>query len=198
MTPAGGRERDFRAQAAPRDQGRLGMRLLLLSLSMLFAASLVGYVVIRSGASAWPPPGMPGFPSGLWVSTALILLASVTIQWAVAAVRRGDQRSLRYGLLATALLGAGFLASQTVNWFVLVAEHLTPKVNLYGFTFYLLTGLHAAHVVGGLIPLVITTVRAFRGAYTTEFHPGVENVATYWHFLDGVWLVLFVVLFLAG
>ena len=198
MTAPTHRPDDFRAQAAPRELGRLGMRLLLLALSMLFAASLTGYLVVRAGASAWPPPGMPGFPKGLWFSTVLILLASATVQWALSGIRRGDQRGLRYGLILTTGLGVAFLASQTINWFALVAEHLTPRVNLYGFTFYLLTGLHAAHVVGGLIPLAITTRKAIRGDYTPQFHPGVENVAIYWHFLDAVWMVLFVILFLAG
>jgi cytochrome c oxidase subunit III len=190
--------KDFRSQAAPREMGRLGMRLLLLSLSMLFAASLVGYVVVRSHASAWPPRGMPAFPKALWVSTLLIMVSSLTVQGALRGVRRGDVGALRRGLALTLVLGLGFLVCQTLNWFLLVAEYVTPKVNLYAFTFYLLTGLHAAHVVGGLIPLGITTRRAFQGAYSPTFHPGVENIATYWHFLDVVWLVLFTVLFLAG
>jgi cytochrome c oxidase subunit 3 len=108
--------------------------------------------------------------------------------------RQGRQKSLRAGLLATLVLGLGFLASQTVCWFSLVARDFTMRTNLYGFLFYLLTGLHALHVVGGLVPLGLTTVRAFEGRYSAASHEGVAHVALYWHFLDVIWLVLFAVL----
>jgi len=193
-----GESRQVRSEAAPLATGRLGMRLLLLSLGMLFAATLAGYFWVRASAEAWPPAGMPALPPGLWLSTALIVVSSVTVQWALAGVRRGAQGALRTGLLLTTLLGLGFLASQTVNWFSLVAANFTPRLNLYAFTFFLLTALHAAHVIGGLIPLAVVTTRAWQGRYGAVTHAGVEYVTTYWHFLGAVWLVLFVVLFLAG
>ncbi|MGE5235262.1 MAG: cytochrome c oxidase subunit 3 [Acidobacteriota bacterium] len=176
----------------------LGMRLLVASLSMLFAASIVGYVVIRSRSAIWPPAGSPPLPGGLWLSTVLLLISSGTMCAATMAARRDAQRQLRVGLLLTTLLGVGFLASQTANWSALVARHLTPGLNLFGFTFFLLTGLHAAHVVGGLVPLSVVTVRAWKGRYSAAFHPGVRYCALYWHFLDVVWVILFGVVFLAG
>jgi cytochrome c oxidase subunit 3 len=178
----------------PIETGRLGMRLLVLALSMLFAASLVAYVLVRARAAAWIPAGMPRLPGTLWISTVLMLMSSVTMQAAVRAARTGRGRALRTGMLATTLLGLLFLVSQTFNWLSLIAAHLTAGVDLYGFTFYVLTGLHAAHVVGGLIPLAVVTVRAFHGRYSAEFHPGVEYCAIYWHFLDVVWLVMFAIL----
>ena len=189
-----------RARTAPVDlsTGKLGMRLLIASLAMLFAASITGYIVVRTRAEVWPPAGMPALPSGLWLSTLLIVLSSVTMAWAVAGIRRDRQRPLRLGLLLTFLLGLAFLASQTVNWFGLVAANVRPGANLYAFTFFLLTWLHALHVVGGLVPLGLVTARAWRGGYTAGFHPGVEYTAMYWHFLDVVWLVLFAVLFLGS
>jgi cytochrome c oxidase subunit 3 len=185
---------DDRAEAAPLETGRLGMKLLVLALSMLFAASLVGYLMIRFKAATWPPLGMPSLPTSLWISTLVIAISSVTMQAAVRAARDGRERALQRWMLLTTLLGLAFLASQTMNWFALVAANLTAKTNLYGFTFYLLTGLHAAHVVGGLIPLSIVTARAFRGRYSVAFHPGVEYCAIYWHFLAVVWVVLFAAL----
>ena len=165
---------------------------------MLFAASVMGLLVVRSNATAWPPPGVPSLPRLLWLSTLLILAASAAIHWALTGIRRGDAGRLRAGLALTILLGLAFLASQTVNWFALVAANLTAKTNLYGFTYYLLTGLHALHVVGGLVPLSIVTVRAWRGRYSAAAHAGVEYTATYWHFLDGVWLILWAVLLLTS
>ena len=183
-----------RDEPAPIETGRLGMRLLVLALSMLFAASLVAYGLIRSRAAVWPPAGMPRLPGTLWISTLLILASSVTMQAAVRAARAGRAGALRTGMLLTTLLGVLFLVSQTLSWFALVAAHLTAKTNLYGFTFYILTGLHAAHVLGGLIPLAAVTARAFRGRYSAAFHPGVEYCAIYWHFLDAVWVVMFAIL----
>jgi cytochrome c oxidase subunit 3 len=185
---------DERAAAAPLDTGRLGMRLMVLALSMLFAASIVGYLLIRFRATTWPPPGMPSLPHGLWISTLIIAISSVAMQAAVRAARGGRRQALQAWMLITTVLGVAFLVSQTLNWFALVAAHLTAKTNLYGFTFYLLTGLHAVHVMGGLIPLGVVTSRAWRGRYSAAFHPGVEYCAIYWHFLAVVWLVLFVVL----
>jgi cytochrome c oxidase subunit 3 len=196
MSARGPAPEDVRSRPVPLDTGRLGMRILLLSLSMLFAASLAGMVVVRSHAAAWPPAGTPSLPGGLWLSTLLILASSATIAWALRGIGRGDAAVLKIGLGATLLLGVGFLISQTFNWFVLVAENVTPRLNLFAFTFYLLTVLHALHVVGGLVPLGVVTGRAWRGVYSSDFHPGVRYVATYWHFLDVIWLVLFTVLFL--
>lgn len=189
---------DPRSAPAPLPLGRLGMRLLLLALGMLFAATLSGYLAIRGRAAAWPPPGVPALPATLWVSTVIIALSSFTAQWAVRGARTGRQTQLRHGLALTLLLGVAFLASQTVNWFSLVALHFTAKTNLYGFLFYLLTVLHALHVVGGLVPLGTVTARAWRGAYTPDSRSGVEYTLTYWHFLDAVWLVLFAVLTLTS
>ncbi len=178
--------------------GRLGMRLLVASLSMIFGATLMGYAVIRSRAAVWPPPGVPSLPSSLLISTIILLVSSATIWVAVDGIRQGRQKALRIGLLVTFLLGLAFLGSQTISWFSLVVRSFTMRTNLYGFLFYLLTGLHAIHVVGGLVPLGVTTARAWQGRYTVDAHDGVEYVAFYWHFLDVIWIVLFGVLTLTS
>lgn len=187
-----------RAAPAPLGTGRMGMKVLVLALSMLFGASILGYLVIRLRAPAWPPPGMPRLPGALWVSTVIIVMSSFTMHSAVRAAREERQRALHASMLLTTLLGVLFLVSQTVNWFSLAAASLMATTNLYGFTFYLLTGLHAAHVIGGVIPLVVVTVRAWQGRYSAAFHPGVEYVAIYWHFLAVVWVVLFTLLVIVG
>jgi len=180
-------------QAVP-GAGSLGMTVFLASLSVLFLASLVGYLIVRSRAATWPPEGSAGLPGSLWLSTAVIVAASFAVHAALTGIRRGNPTRLLVGLLATAALGVAFLVLQAFNWLELVSRDVSPGRDLYGFTFYMLTGLHAAHVVGGLIPLGITVVRAFLGKYTWASYGGVRNVATYWHFLDVVWLVLFAVL----
>jgi cytochrome c oxidase subunit 3 len=183
-----------RAGPAPLAVGRLGMRFLLVALSMLFGASLIGYMVVRLRAPVWPPPGMPRLPDALWISTVIIVISSFTMNSAVRAAREDRQGTVRVAMILTTLLGVLFLLSQTVNWFSLAAASLTAGTNLYGFTFYVLTGLHAAHVIGGVIPLTVVSVRAWQGRYSAAFHPGVEYCAMYWHFLAVVWLVMFALL----
>jgi cytochrome c oxidase subunit III len=191
---AGAPPSDDLREPAGLDAGRFGMRLLVAALSMLFAAAILAYVLIRSRAPSWPPAGVPALPDTLWISTALMVASSVTMQVARRAARTGREGALRAGMAATTILGVLFLVSQTLNWFALVAAHLTAKTDLYGFTFYILTGLHAAHVVGGLVPLAVVTVRALRGRYSAASHAGVEYCAIYWHFLDVVWVVMFAIL----
>ncbi len=178
------------------ETGILGMRLFLASLSVLFAASITAYLVVRARAATWPPPDMPSLPSGLWLSTAIILASSLTVQRALSSARRDRRAQIYYGLLLTSALGVAFLFTQAINWWRLLAAHVTAGVNLYAFTFFTLTGLHAAHVIGGLIPLIIVTARARRGLYSSRFHPGVYYCTAYWHFLDIVWLVMFSLIFL--
>ena len=189
---------DPRRQPAVPGAAKLGIKLLVASLSMLFVASMFGYAMIRMRAPAWPPPGMPRLPRGLWISTVILVAGSVAIESALRAARRNRQPALRMTLAATSTLGLAFLVSQGLNWFSLVAARLTVRTNLYGFTFYTLTGLHAVHVIGGLIPLGVVTARAFAGRYDASRHAGIEYTAIYWHFLDVVWLVMFAVLVVFG
>jgi len=179
--------------------GRFGMVLFLVALGVLFAASLTGYLVVRLRAATWPPAGSPRLPAGLWISTLILLVSSLTMHLALSRARLGRTVALRNWLLATFCLGIAFLVSQVLNWSHLItAHHLRAQANLYAFTFYMLTGLHGAHVLGGLIPLGLTTARAGRQGYTPESHEGIVHLSMYWHFLDAVWLVMFVVLMVAA
>jgi cytochrome c oxidase subunit 3 len=174
------------------------MALLLVSLGVLFAASLVGYLAIRGRAEAWPPPGAPPLPRGLWLSTVVLLISSGTMHWALASVRAGRLASLRTALLSTTLLGAGFMASQAMSWWALrqdlVAHPVPDSARFVPVMFYTLTVLHGLHVIGGLIPLTVVTRRAWRGQYSSGAHAAVGHCAMYWHFLDAVWVVMFAVL----
>jgi cytochrome c oxidase subunit 3 len=172
--------------------GAQGMRLFLLSTGILFGSILIGFVCIR--LLAVESPQLPPLPWGLWVSTLLLLASSVTIQAARVAARRGGRGRLQGLLTATTLLGFAFLVVQTVCWIVWLEPmraSLGQAEQVFLLTgFYTLTGLHALHVVGGLVPLVVITARARAGRYSPQFHPGVIYTAMYWHFLGGVWVVI--------
>jgi cytochrome c oxidase subunit 3 len=173
------------------------MWIFLAALGVFFAAAIVGYLAVRAGSESWPPPGMPPLPRGMWLATALLLGASYTVETALRRIRAGLPSALKRYLASTLALLLAFLLVQVWNWRVLLASEITARSNLYAFTFFLLTGLHGAHVLGGIAAVAAVTARAWKGRYGSGFHPGVHYSALYVHFLDGVWLVLFVVLHLS-
>ena len=177
--------------------GTMGITWFLASLSMLFVGSLVAVVWVRIAADQWPPAGAPALPRLLWLSTALLIGCSVTIHSALGAIRRGDRQGLQRRLILTACLATLFLTSQAVGWYQFF-DAAVFESHLYGFSFYVLTGLHAAHVIGGIVALAVVLVMTYRGSYTWAHYPGIRNTAIYWHFLDAVWLVLFGFLLAAG
>jgi cytochrome c oxidase subunit 3 len=173
---------------------RMGMWLLLASLGMLFGASLVGFLILRSRADQWPPPGSPPLPGGLWISTALLVVLSAVLVLAERAARSGRLASLNRMLGTSVLLAMAFLAAQISNWMRMAAHSVLPGESLFVWFFYLLTILHAAHVLFGLIPLLLVTVRARHGRYTAENRESIHLVGMYWHFLLVTWVAIMVVM----
>lgn len=171
------------------------MLLFLLSLAILFLASLVGYVAIRAQQKDWPPTDIPPLPLGFWIATLVLLISSFTIHRANNNAQADRLKAVRGWMLATSLLGAAFMLLQISNWFVLTARGMPMSLNIYAVLFYTLTGLHALHVLGGLIPLAMFTARSFNEPPPPRLRQGVRFCAMYWHFLDGVWLVLVATLF---
>lgn len=179
--------------------GTFGMWLFLAALSVLFGWTIGGYVYMRNLQPGWPPPDSPRLPmAGLWLSTLLIVLTSVTMEWSRRAVRAAQGRASVRWLVAAGVLGALFLANQVYNWMQVARVVIPPesKGQVFAAVFYVLTGTHAAHVVGGLILLIVVGIRAWRGRYTSIYYPGIRYSVMYWHFLDIVWLVMFLLLFL--
>ena len=189
--------------------GMMGMWVFLASLSMLFLAGIIGVLWIRISATSWPPPGVPPLPLALVGSTILALGCSVTMQLGLNAIRKGEGEKLNRMLWLTNGLAFGFLALQTLCWIQfygqadfsapkpmdpMEARLQGPRPELYGFIFFMLTVVHALHVVGGMIALGVTTWRARQGAYNWAHYPGVRHATLYWHFLDVVWLVLYALL----
>ena len=171
--------------------GLVGMWLFLATLTVLFGAAIAGYLVVRLRYPSWPPPGMPRLPSGLWLATVVAVSASGAVQSALAAARGGNAASCARRLHGAAALALAFLAVQGWNWSGLLSLEVTADTNLYAFTGWILSGLHAAHVVGGIVLLEVVARRAAAGRYRGDAHDGVRYAAMYWHFLTVVWLVLF-------
>lgn len=171
--------------------GLFAMKWFLASLSMLFVTSLGACLLVTIQAGAWRSEAVPGLASRLWVSTIILLLVSIVLERGRQQIRLNHSQGLLIMLLLALGLSLVFLVSQTRVWLTLEHIQLPEKAKaLYAFSFGVVTGLHAVHVLGGFVPLTICIVRAFRESYSSYDHVGITYCAMYWHFLDAVWLVL--------
>ncbi len=177
---------------------QLAMLVLFGTLTMLFGASVVGYLITRAQNDVWKTASMPSLPLGLIASTILLAGLSVTMHRALARVRQNRFDQTQRTLLLALLLGIAFVLGQAQNWRSMYAATTASDARtLYGFTFYMLTGLHAAHVVGGFVPLGIVIGKARRREYSSSNHEGIKLCTQYWDYLGVVWLILLGVLYVA-
>ena len=171
----------------------LGMLLFIISEVMIFGAFFTAYFFIRVVThDPWPAPGTQIPEAATGVNTAILLVSSLTIHWALVSIKKGNRFGLKAGMVLTFLLGLSFLFLQ-VNEYV----HLgwAPHDSAQATIFYSLTGLHGAHVFVGLCALLIVTLRSFRGHYSPEHHQGMEVPGIYWHFVDGMWIIVYTALY---
>lgn len=177
-----------------RSPGWWGMILLIATEATFFAYLLFSYFYVASmSQGAWPPEGAPSL--GLAFPNTLILLgSSLTLHWAESGIHQAKQGRLRAGLLLTLALGAVFLSIQMLEY---SRKTFTPVTGVYGSLFFTITGFHGAHVAAGMLMNAVVLVRAWRGHFTAARHLAVTNTAMYWHFVDAVWIVVFVALYLS-
>lgn len=177
----------------PIPTGKIGLWLLIAAIVIMFAGFTSAYIV-RSGAEDWRPLAMPAI---LWFNSAVLLLSSLTMHLALTSIRGkwGQDGKLMLWLSLTVLLGMVFLSGQLAAWGQLAQQGVYLRSNPASSFFYLLTATHGVHLIGGLVFLAYVFARAARHRYTPQQHLSVELCATYWHFLDGLWLYLFVFLF---
>ncbi len=177
---------------------QLAMLVLFGTLSMFFGASVVGYLITRHQNAVWKTASMPGLPLGLIASSILIASLSASMHYALRAVRQNRFDALQRGLSIALLLGVAFVVGQMNNWRSMYAAAVaTDARTLYAFTFYMLTGLHAVHVLGGFVPLCIVLGKARRREYSSSNHEGVKLCVQYWDYLGVVWSILIGVLYFA-
>jgi heme/copper-type cytochrome/quinol oxidase subunit 3 len=188
-------------EPAPRrprmDNARIAMLFFLAGETMFFAGLVSGFLVLRLGAPVWPPPLQPRLPvlvTGL--NTLVLLASSIAMTGALRAAARADRPALLERLVATAALGALFLAVQGYEWARLIEYGLTASSGAYGATFYTLIGVHGVHVVGALVWLLVTLALAARGRFADGRVTILRSCATYWHFVVGLWPVLYLAVYL--
>jgi cytochrome c oxidase subunit 3 len=185
---------------------RYGMLLFITSEVMFFVGFFWAYFyfalmpehVLGTATPMWPPKGVLTFdPFGLpFLNTMILLLSGTTITWAHHALIEGDRKSLVNGLILTVLLGLSFTTFQAIEY--AHAPFRFSGGGIYPSVFFLATGFHGFHVIVGTCFLTVCTIRAMRGQFTPERHFGFEAAAWYWHFVDVVWLFLFVCIYWFG
>lgn len=198
--PPGGGDEPGREPSEGRpglDNLRLAILFLIGGESMFFAALISALFVLRLGQPLWPPPFQPRLPVGVTgVNTLVLLASSVTLAAAIRALARGREVEGVQRLTVTAGLGTLFLLVQGYEWARLVGYGLTVSSGSYGATFYTLIGTHGLHVLGALVWLGVTLVRAARGRYAGGRTAPLKACAMFWHFVVGLWPILYIAVYL--
>ena len=175
---------------------RIGMWVALASISMLFTALSSAYIVRAASAQDWVSIAMPRV---LLASTALLLISSVALEIARRNLKASSFGGYGTWLLVTMLLGLAFLGSQLVAWRQLAAQGVYLSSNPHSSFFYLMTATHAVHLIGGLLLLIFLWVRSRlvkQVTVTPRRQASADAVTIYWHFMDALWIYLFLLLFL--
>ena len=169
-----------------------------LGSDVLFFGTLIAtHLVYRGQSLTGPQEEILNIPVTS-ISTFVLLMSSLAMVLALAAIQRGDMFQLRLWLAATATLGMGFIGFQMFEFAEFAAEGLTPRTNLFGSTFLIMTGFHGAHVTIGIMWLWSIVMASFKGQVSQERSLDVELAGLYWHFVDIVWIVIFGVVYLVG
>jgi cytochrome c oxidase subunit 3 len=178
-------------------RGIVGMACLIVAESAIFIIFVVAYIYYIGKSLSGPLPAQAlELPI---LGTICLLSSSFTIHDAVSALRKDNLRRCTLALTATVLLGAIFLITTAREWYHLIHDvGLTIRTNLFGTTFYSLVGLHATHVAIGLIMLAVALTLTLAGRVTQAHAERLEVLSLYWHFVDGVWVVVFLVVYVLG
>ena len=177
-----------------------GMIFFITSEALIFANLIAAYLYLEIRTGNWRLPTELTYPL---INTFILLGSSIPVRFAGAGIVKGNQRNLKLGLLFTVLMGAAFLGGQISEYSGLFGQHFTPQGNnlaglpaVFGSAFFTLTGFHGLHVTIGLLILIIVLLRSLRGDFTAKKHFAVQAAEMYWHFVDGVWVVVFSMVYL--
>ncbi|MCM0059418.1 MAG: cytochrome c oxidase subunit 3 [Algoriphagus sp.] len=171
---------------------KFALWLFLVTVVMIFAALTSAYIV-RQAEGNWLEYELPEI---FWLTSGIVILSSIVLQFAYFAAKKDNFLGLRIGMVVTVLLGIGFLVGQWYSWVALVDREVFFVGNPSGSFLYVFTGLHAVHLISGVIFLIIVLISTFRDKVHSQALTTFEMACTYWHFLGGLWLYLFLFLLL--
>jgi len=197
---------------APVTNSMLGFILFIASEVMFFGGLFAAYFIARADSAQWPPHdlleqmkelGTASSPNAELhlhillplIATVILVISSFTIQYSVMQIARGNRTGMIWWLFISLVLAVVFLIMQAYDYTVL---EFTAGDTIYGTTFYVLTGFHGAHVAGGAIFMFVVLLRGLGGQFSEKNHEAVEACSLYWHFVDVVWIILFVTIYIFG
>ncbi|MBM3940179.1 MAG: cytochrome oxidase subunit III [SAR202 cluster bacterium] len=164
---------------------------------MFFGSLITTHLIYRGQSLTGPAEEILNIPVTS-ISTFVLLMSSLAMVLALAAIQRGNIRGMRLWLSATAVLGMIFIGFQMFEFYEFAHLGLTPRTNLFGSTFLVMTGFHGAHVTFGVFWLWSLVFLSFKGKVRQDTSLDVEIAGLYWHFVDIVWIVIFGVVYLIG
>jgi cytochrome c oxidase subunit 3/cytochrome o ubiquinol oxidase subunit 3 len=177
-------------------RGRVGMYCLIVAESAIFVIFVVAYVFYIGKSTYGPTPQILEVPI---LNSIALLSSSVTIWLAERALERQKMKPFALWWAITIFLGLFFLVGTALEWKTLIYEKgLTISTNLFGTTFYSLVGLHATHVIFGLLGLTLVLIFTLTGHVREEHSERIQVLALYWHFVDAIWIVVFTVVYILG
>jgi cytochrome c oxidase subunit 3 len=189
--------RESELRWGPSSRGRVGMYCLIAAEAAIFTIFVVAYLFYLGKSLSGPTPAQVLHVPVLY--TICLLSSSVTIHLAVRSLRKAKTGAFALWWFLTLFLGATFLAGTVVEWRHLIYdEGLTIQTNLFGTTYYSLVGLHGFHVLMGLLALGTVWLFAMFGKIRNEHAERIDTLALYWHFVDTVWVVVFLVVYVIG
>jgi cytochrome c oxidase subunit 3 len=171
---------------------KFALWLFIVTVVMIFA-SLTSAYIVRQSEGNWLEFDLPSI---FWYTSGIIVLSSITLHWAYLSAKKDDLQALRTGMIVTSVLGFTFLVGQWYSWVALVDRDVFFVGNPAGSFLYVFTGLHALHLISGVIFLIIVLISSFRYQVHSKNLDTMEMCVTYWHFLGGLWLYLFMFLLL--
>jgi cytochrome c oxidase subunit 3 len=193
IPPSGGGGRGEPDSSFPVSAKQIATWLLMTGIAMLFAGLTSAYIVLR-GVPTWEKIPLP---PQVWVNTLILLASSLTLELARRSVKADKAAALRQWLGITAVLGIAFVSGQIVLWREMTASGVLLSSTLHSSFFYVLSGIHALHILGGLTALAMVSVKAWSGKLSSISFEPLRLCATYWHFMGGVWLYLILLLVFA-
>jgi heme/copper-type cytochrome/quinol oxidase subunit 3 len=178
-----------------RSTGWWGMVILIANEATLFSSLIASYFYLRFNSPVWPLDNIKRpeliLPA---IASVILLSSSVFMQIGEAGIRRGSQGRLKFGFAVAFILAVIFLSIQLFEY---SRSEFTPTTNVYGSLFFAITGIHGMHVIGGLLLNAVIQVRTYLGHFNANRMQGVENATLYWHFVDVVWVVVFLSLYIS-
>ncbi|GAB3218142.1 cytochrome c oxidase subunit 3 [Algoriphagus aestuariicola] len=171
---------------------KFALWLFMVTVVMIFAGLTSAYIV-RQSEGNWLDYDLPNI---FWLTTAIAVASSLTLHWAYYSAKKDNFVNLRVGMILTVLLGVAFLVGQWYSWVAMVDRQVFFVGNPSGSFLYVFTGLHAAHLISGVIFLIIVLISTFRLKVHSRAMVTMEMATTYWHFLGGLWIYLFMFLLL--